>query len=136
VAAHGDRYRRTVPPEDLPWMYRVRGWLDEGVAVAAGTDAPYGPADPWSVMRAAVERRTAAGAPFGPHEAVEPEEALGLFTSPLHAPGAARSAPEVGDAADLCLLTVGWARARRELSAELVAATFVAGRPVWRKKSC
>ncbi|KIF66817.1 hypothetical protein HY68_33665 [Streptomyces sp. AcH 505] len=131
VPAHGDRYLRTVDPADLPWMYRLRGWLDAGVPVAAGSDAPYGPVDPWAVMRAAVGRRTGEGRPFGPGEALSPEEALCLFTAPLADPGGPTgSGPVPGDPADLCLLRVNWAQARRELTAGLVAATFVAGRSV------
>jgi predicted amidohydrolase YtcJ len=130
VARHGERYLRTVDADDLPWMYRVRGWLDAGVPLAAGSDAPYGPLDPWSVMRAATARRTDRGTPFGVDEAVGPGAALALFTSPLASPGTRRPAPAVGDPADLCLLAVGWAEAARALSADLVAATIVAGRPV------
>jgi predicted amidohydrolase YtcJ len=130
VARHGNRYLRTVEADDLPWMYRIGGWLEAGVPLAAGSDSPYGPLDPWSVMRAATERRTDSGTLFGADEAVEPEAALQLFTSPLAAPGALRRAPAVDDPADLCLLAVGWAEARRALTADLVAVTIVAGRPV------
>lgn len=143
VAERGDDYRRDVEPRDQPDLYRLRSWLDAGVMLAAGTDAPYGDPDPWRAMRAAVDRRTASGATLGPGERLTPEEALALFRPalrPAHAAatGPSRAAeiapgPEPGDPADLCLLDRPWADARETLSSDAVAATLLAGRPTWRR---
>jgi predicted amidohydrolase YtcJ len=130
VAAHGDRYLATVEPGEVGSLYRLRAWLAAGVPLAAGSDAPYGPLNPWAAMRAAVRRRTDSDLRMGPEEALEPEEALRLYTSPLDAPGTGTSAPRVGDVADLCLLAAPWAEARTELSADLVGVTILAGRPL------
>src|SRR5439155_12888916 len=68
VAERGDQYLRDVDADDVAHLYRVRSLLDAGVAVAFGTDAPYGSADPWRVIRAAVDRgapRSAGRRPAG-----------------------------------------------------------------------
>jgi predicted amidohydrolase YtcJ len=100
------------------------------VALAAGTDAPYGPADPWLAMQAAVDRRTRAGALLGESEAVTPERALALFTTPPHAPGGPPRSVVAGAPADLCLLALPWSRARDRLAAADVVGTWVAGRRI------
>jgi predicted amidohydrolase YtcJ len=131
VARHGDRYLRTVPAPDQPWLYRLAGWLAAGVPLAAGSDSPYGPDDPWIAMVTATSRLTADGRALGPGEALTPEQALSLFTSPLSAPGTPPGPLRVGDRGDLCLLRVPWRQARRELSAQLVAATVIGGQVAW-----
>jgi predicted amidohydrolase YtcJ len=132
VWERGDDYRRDVSPGDLPWLYRLRAFDAAGIPLAAGTDAPYGEPDPWLAMRAAVDRRTRSGAPLGPDEAITPERALALFSAPLEAPGGAPRRIEPGVPADLCLLRLPWREAREQLSRELVAASVIGGRVVWR----
>lgn len=107
VAERGDDYQRDVDPGDLGSMYRIRSLLDAGIPVAAGTDAPFGSADPWPSIRAAVERRTPTGMPLGLDEAVDPEAAIGLYLGRPEAPGVARTV-EVGRTADLCVLGTPW----------------------------
>jgi predicted amidohydrolase YtcJ len=127
IAERGDRYLTDVDPDDVRWLYRLRGHLDAGVAIAAGTDAPVGRADPWAAMRAAVRRETAAGAVLGPDERLTPEQALRLFTNAPHDPGGPSRTIEAGAEADLCLLQVPWTVAREELTVDLVGATVRAG---------
>ena len=127
VHDHGDRYRREVEAADLPWLYRLRAWRQAGICLAGSSDAPFGDLDPWAAMRAAVDRRTAAGSVLGPDEGLTPEEALDLYLSPLEDPGAPPRRVESGARADLCLLSVPWPLARQQLAAELVRATYVAG---------
>ncbi|MHB1777610.1 MAG: amidohydrolase family protein, partial [Acidimicrobiales bacterium] len=131
VRQHGDRYRREVDPADLPWLYRLAAWRRAGVPLAAGSDAPFGDADPWEAMAAATDRRTAGGALLGPGEALTPEEALGLFLAPLSSPGGPPRVVRPGAPADLCLLAEPWAAARRALGEVTVAATVADGRPVF-----
>ena len=109
VRTNGDRYRRDVEQCDLPWLYRLRGWTERGIHVAGSSDAPFGDADPWSAMRAATERRTAAGARLGLDESLSPEEALGLYLAPLDDSGGPQRRVCPGAAADLCpwLMTPG-----------------------------
>ena len=113
---------------DQPDLYRVRAWLEAGVPLTAGTDAPYGDADPWRAMRAAVTRRTRLGALLGEDERISPEAALALF-----APDSTANIA-VGGPADLCLLDAPWRDVREALSSERVAATFCAGERVYSRE--
>lgn len=135
VLERGDLYLREVDAADQPWLYRLRGFLDAGVPLAGGADAPFGDADPWTAMQAAVTRRTRAGAVIGEDEALTPEQALGLFTGALDKPGGPRRSVRVGAPADLCLLDRPWSEARNDLSRVKVARTIKAGRIVWDARS-
>jgi predicted amidohydrolase YtcJ len=131
IAERGDDYRRDVEATDRPWLYRTRGWLEAGVRLGAGTDAPFGSPDPWRAIRAAVERRTRSGETLGAPERLAPELALALFLAPLADPGGAPRRIEPGAPADLCLLDRPWRRAREELAIACVRATCRAGRWVY-----
>ena len=133
IRERGDAYAREVDADDRPWLYRCGGFLEASVPLGAGTDAPFGDPDPWCAMRAAVDRRSAAGLCFGAGEALTPERALALFTSPAGAPGGPPRRVEVGAVADLCLLDRPWSQARELLSSGCVAATFRDGSLVWRR---
>jgi predicted amidohydrolase YtcJ len=130
VAERGDAYRRDVDPRDLPFLYRVKSWLDANVPIAGGTDAPFGQPDPWCAMRAAVERETVEGEILGPEERVSPEAALALFTTPARDPGGAPRRVAIGERADLCLLDLPWKQARTRLSRDRVRASLVDGVPI------
>ncbi|HEX7034499.1 MAG TPA: amidohydrolase family protein [Pseudomonadales bacterium] len=132
VTERGDAYRTDVPETEHGWLYRGRAFLDAGVPLAGGTDAPFGDADPWRAMHAAVTRRTGSGAVLGEDERLTPEQALALFLGASEAPAAPRRI-EPGAIADLCLLDVPWAAARESLSAANVRATIVGGRVIWQR---
>jgi len=132
VAERGDAYLRNVEASDQAYLYRLGGWLDAGVALGGGTDAPFGLPDPWRAMRAAVERRAPSGELLGASEAISPERALALFTTRPGAPGGRPRELRVGARADLCLLDVPWSEARQQLDCERIAATFCGGRLIWR----
>jgi predicted amidohydrolase YtcJ len=127
VHERGDAYRAEVEACDLPWLHRLRAFLDAGVPLGAGSDAPFGEPDPWAAMRAAVERRTGSGEPLGTDEALSPEQALALFTGTPDSPGGLPRRIAPGAVADLCLLDRPWREARRALSADCVTATFCGG---------
>ena len=133
LVERGDTYRREVDPRDQPWLYRGRGFLDAGVPLGAGTDAPFGGCDPWAAMRAAVHRTTESGHSMGTGEALTPERALALFTSSLDAPGRERPPLAAGQAADLVLLDRPWKSARQSLDAAQVRATLAAGEFIWQR---
>jgi predicted amidohydrolase YtcJ len=122
VAERGEQYTADVAAEDLPDLWRLRSLIDAGVAVAAGSDAPFGSADPWGVMRAAVRR----AAPFGPAESVSPGRALALFLGEPAAPAVQRLVAP-GQPADLALLRAGPREMLGCLASDLVAATFIGG---------
>jgi predicted amidohydrolase YtcJ len=128
VAERGDDYLADVEPDDRPHLWPCAGLLRAGIAVGGSTDAPFGPADPWQAIAAAVERRTAAGRILGPDERLEARRALDLFLGPAAAPGGPPRRVVPGAPADLCLLAVPLDEALRAPSASLVAATVRAGR--------
>jgi len=131
VRERGDAYLREVEPREQRWLYRGRSFDQAAVPLGAGTDAPFGEGDPWRAMRAAVDRRTCGGQLLGREEALSPERALALFTTPASAPGGTPRRVAAGEVADLCLLAVPWRVAREQLSAAHVHATLCAGRQVW-----
>lgn len=131
VRERGDAYLADVAGRDLPWLYRGRGFLEAGIRLAAGTDAPLGDPNPWLAMQAAVDRRTRSGAVLGQAEFLTPEEALRLFTGDPLAPGGGSSGIVAGSIADLCLLDRPWSVARRYLGGTRVRATVQDGNLVW-----
>jgi predicted amidohydrolase YtcJ len=132
VRDRGDAYLADVDPRDVPSLYRCRSFLEAGIPLAAGSDAPYGDPDPWKAMRAATDRLTAGGTALGESERIDPERALELFTAPLDAPGSTARTIRQGAAADLCILHETWSRARHDLSKGLVHATIRDGAPTFR----
>jgi predicted amidohydrolase YtcJ len=130
VRARGDRYLAEVDEAERPHLWPCRSLLDAGVPVGAGTDAPYGPLDPWVAVDAAATRTTATGAPLGPQERVSPMRALGMFLSPLEHPGGPPRLVAVGAHADLCLLDRPLEVALAAPAAGHVRTTVVGGRVV------
>jgi predicted amidohydrolase YtcJ len=134
IRERGDEYARDVEAADRPWLYRCAGLEQAGIALGGGTDAPFGDPDPWLAMRAAVERRSRGGERLGAAEAVAPERALALFTSPAEAPGGPPRRIAPGEPADLCLLDRPWREAREDLSSRAVRATLCAGEPAFLRE--
>lgn len=132
IRERGDAYLRDVEPDDLPFLYRCAGLTRAGLVLAGGTDAPFGHADPWAAMQAAVERRTMAGAVVGVEERLSPEDALGLFLARGEALGTGRHVG-TGVPADLCLLRAPWSKARAHLCSDLVRATIRAGALIFQR---
>ena len=127
LAWRGDDYRRDVPAAEHGDLYRARSLADAGVGCAISSDAPYGPADPWAVINAAVHRCTQSGHVVGPAERLTPAQALAGYVSPPDDPGAAPRRVTAGSPADLVLLRVPLAEALAAPSADLVAATLIDG---------
>ena len=125
VAERGDAYRADVDADDFGSLYRCRSLIDAGVPVLLSTDAPYSAPDPWAAIRAASDRRTPSGAVIGAAEAINRADALTRLTSAVQ--------PGVGAPADLCLLPEPLDRVLARTAAPQVAATFVAGEPVYRR---
>ena len=132
IRERGDQYLTDVDPADQPDLWRCRSLVDAGVAVAFGTDAPYGDADPWANVRTAVDRRTRTGAVIGAGEALDAQSALDRFLGAADEPIAPRRLA-VGSAADLCVLDRPLAEQLRDPTADAVAHTVVAGRVVFAR---
>ncbi len=129
VAERGDEYLAEVPDPDQPDLWRGRSLVEAGVAVAAGTDAPFGSSDPWLAIRAAIRRQTGSGRVVGPDEAVAPATALAWWWGRGQAPPVPRRV-EPGQPADLVVLAVPVAEALRGDGPVPVRATLIGGRVV------
>ena len=132
IAEKGDAYLAEVDACDQPWLYPAAGLIGAGVALAAGSDAPFGGPDPWAAMQAAVTRRTRAGRTLGPEEQITPERALALFTTAAGDPGGPPRRIEPDAAADLCLIDRPWAIAREAPGEARVRLTLTGGHVAWR----
>jgi predicted amidohydrolase YtcJ len=123
IARRGDRYLAEVDPLDLPNLQRLASLSANGVALLAGSDAPYGPANPWAAIAAAIDRRTPAGSVLGANEALSGDQALALFS------GNASIRP--GAVADCCLIATDWRECIGETNyPHPVLATFISGQLV------
>jgi predicted amidohydrolase YtcJ len=126
VFDRGDEYVTDVEPSDRPDLYRCRSLIAANVGVAAGSDAPFGPDDPWAVARAAVTRSTRSGRSIGADERIDARSALSLFLGWAEDPTTQRVV-SVGAPGDLCVLATPLREALRSLDSGNVAATVVAG---------
>ena len=124
-------------PQRLPGAYRWRSFLDQGLPLPGGSDAPVESADPRLGLYAAITRQDREGQPAGgwqPQERVSALEALAMFTR--HAAFAAfeedeRGSLAPGRRADLTVLDRDpLAVAPAELLQARVLLTLVGGRVV------
>lgn len=127
IADRGDDYHRDVPASDLPDLYRCRRLSEAGVPVGLSSDAPYGPADPWQVMAAAVRRGTPGGAVLGAAEVLSPYAALRSYLTPPDDPGGTPRRVGEGAPADLLLLRTPLWDALARLTSGDVRAVVAAG---------
>ena len=135
VRARGDAYLDEVEPLDRGDLWRCASLVAAGVGIAGSSDAPFGPADPWLSMAAAVDRTTTGGRCVGAAEALTPAAALGLYLGAHDDPARrARSRrDEPGAPADLCVLACPIAEVLGDLDARHVVATVVGGRLSYRR---
>ncbi|GAB2658811.1 amidohydrolase family protein [Nocardia goodfellowii] len=121
------QYARDVPDEDRADLWRLGSLLHGGVAVAAGSDAPFGGPDPWRVLTAATTRSNRAAS-----EAIPLAKALQLFFGLADRPAVLRTVTP-GAVADLTLLRVAPEEIAADpaTGADFVAATIVAGQPAY-----
>lgn len=125
LVERAEQYAREVPATDRPDLWRLGSLVRANVCVAAGTDAPFGSADPWRVIDAAVNRPASHGVP----EHLSLELAVRLFTGHPDRPTAPRTITP-GAVADLTLLAVPPEDVPSVLADPPIAATVVDGRVV------
>lgn len=101
IAKRGDRYLAEIEAEDLPDLHRLASLADAGIRVLAGSDAPYGPPNPWVLIRAAIDRKAPSSVVLGADEAVNGRQALGLLSGD--------ALIEKGARADCCVVDADWA---------------------------
>lgn len=132
----GERYLKTVPPEQLPWLYRIGSFLRSGLVPAAGSDCPVAPVDPLKGIYAATTRRAASGDEVLPHERISPLEALRMHTQSaayaLFEEGG-RGTIREGLLADLALLSADPTSVPSEALTDIrVEMTICGGSVAWR----
>jgi predicted amidohydrolase YtcJ len=130
IHERGDAYLQDVDVDSQPLLYRLRAFLNAGVTLAAGSDAPFGGYDPWLSMASAISRRTQQGQSVGGSEALTPEQALDLYLRASNALEQRRRVT-VGAPADLCLLDRSWRKMRESLSSANVRATIIDGKLIF-----
>ncbi len=135
IAARGSRLLRQADVADRAFLYPYASLLAAGVPVAASSDAPYGPIDPWRIMAAAVQRRTSQGVCIGARECVPASEALRGYLSDPCDPGGPVRRLLPGVAADLCLLDRPLQSALNDLAAVRVVLTVIGGKVVYEAES-
>jgi predicted amidohydrolase YtcJ len=136
IRTRGDRYIADVEPIDLPDMLRCATLMKTGIAVAAGSDSPYGNWDCWAAMRAAASRTTLDGRTLNPEEAITARAALDLYRAGPHRAGSPARQVKQGAKADLCLLNGPMPEFAEDLAAERVSATWISGRLVHHAAIC
>lgn len=77
----GDDYAAIMGAERAPWLYRGRGFLDNGVRVVGSSDRPVADGSPLRAIQFMVERSSLSGQIIGPNESVTVDEALRAYTS-------------------------------------------------------
>jgi predicted amidohydrolase YtcJ len=128
IQDRGDRYLDEVAPTDLPHLYPYASLVERGVTVVPSSDAPYGPLDPWTVMRCARDRRSASRKSVNPKEWVSATTVLAGYLRPLESLHADRRRVRAGAPADLVLLQLPLANALDDPRAEVVRRTWHAAR--------
>ena len=92
-----------------------------------GSDAPFGPADPWAVMKAAAERRTPSGEVLGESERLTVRRALHGYLASPQRPGGTPRKITIGVPADLVLMQVPWVAVLAAPHRDLVRSTIYDG---------
>lgn len=126
VAERGDQYLVDVAADEHDQLWRLASLRAAGIPVVMSTDFPFGDADPWAAMRAAVQRVTASGEVLGGAERVPARTALSMFFGLPDHPLTERSVSP-GQPADLCVLAASPEDVLRDLDADMVAATVFDG---------
>ena len=132
VVERGDQYLTDVPACDHDQLWRVATLRGARIPVALSTDMPFGEADPWAAMRAAVHRSTGTGRLLGARERIDAATALTLFLGGPEDPVTPREVIP-GARADLCVLGAEPSEVLATLDAELVGATIIDGKVVHEK---
>ena len=127
LTARGDDFLADVPAGDHSDLYRCRSLLDAGVPVALSSDAPFGPLDPWTVLAAALDRRTPSGAIAGAPERIPFDVALDGYLAEPTDPGGTPRRVVPGLAADLVLLDRPFTDMAAEPVAGAVRAVLIGG---------
>jgi predicted amidohydrolase YtcJ len=133
----GERYLATVPPSELNWLYPIGSLLGSGLKVAASSDSPVAPSNPFIGLYAAVTRTAETGQTLLPHEGIPALQALEMYTlnsayASFEEKVKGRLAP--GYLADLALMSADPTQVPPEALKDIeVLMTVVDGEIVWQR---
>jgi predicted amidohydrolase YtcJ len=134
----GDRYLKTVPPEQLKDLYPIRRLIINNIKVAASSDFPIVKPNPFIGIYAAVTRMSENGKPVLPEEDIERLEALRMYTQMAAAASfqeQVRGSIAVGKAADLIVLNNDPTRVSAdEIKSIKVEMTIIDGEIAYKSK--
>ena len=137
---NGERYLKTVVPEQLEHLYPIGTLIKSGVKVAAGSDCPVAAPNPLVGIYAAVSRKAERGAAILPAESISPLEALRLYTEDAAYASfeeATKGSITPGKLADLAVLSDNPVKVPVEEIKDLgVEMTIIGGEVVFRKSFC
>jgi predicted amidohydrolase YtcJ len=131
----GERYLNEVPGPQLPWLYRVRSFVEGRLRPAASSDCPVVPCNPLVGIYAAVTRRAESGQVLSPNEAVAAGDALRMYTlggacASFEEQG--KGSVESGKLADIAVLSADPTAVEPEAIREIqVEKTVIGGEVVW-----
>jgi predicted amidohydrolase YtcJ len=122
-------------PGLIPYLYRLKSLRDEGIRLAAGSDAPVTPSKPLVAISAAMTRTALEGYAMNPAEKLDLQQAFAMFTTSaarlarLHA-----GSLEPGRLADMVILAKDPLTAKpADLMNIPVDITLVGGRIVYER---
>ncbi len=78
---NGERYLSQVPADQLPWLYRIKSFIDNGLVVAGSSDSPVAIDNPSVGIYAAVARCAESGQQLLPQERISAEQAIAMYTT-------------------------------------------------------
>jgi predicted amidohydrolase YtcJ len=135
----GDRYLKTVPPDNQGHLYALRTMLQRGLLVGASSDFPIADPDPLVGIYAAVTRRSEAGSIVGSKEGVTPLEAINMYTlsaAMVHFAEARKGSLHPGKVADFAVLSDDPLRVDpRHIKDINVEMTILGGRVVYSREA-
>jgi predicted amidohydrolase YtcJ len=76
----GERYLRTVPSDQLNYLYPIATLMRSEVSVAGSSDCPIAPLNPLLGIYAVISRATDGGERILPEERITPKDALKMYT--------------------------------------------------------
>lgn len=80
ISELGDGMARALGSDRVANCYRQKSFLDAGIPLPGSSDRPVVKGAPLLGLHDLVNQRTESGAPFNPHEALSPAEALTAYT--------------------------------------------------------
>jgi predicted amidohydrolase YtcJ len=135
VYHNGDRYLATVSPERRRWLYRIGSFFGAGLVVAAGSDSPVAPDNPWLGIYAAVTRQAQSGQQLLPKEAISVPQALALYTTNAAYASfedSIKGSIAAGKLADMVILSADPLRSPPEKLKDIrVEMTIIGGKVAW-----